>query len=467
MRNKISKKLTLSNAIIVVVALFVFCMLAMLIFNNYVRQSTKEQLITENHAAYRLAALNVIVGNNLRGNNNSDDEDNEYIQPNIYNNLSDSFSIVLIQSDKTLEYEILYSSVGEFEAKIDVFALEARIEEAEDNVIALRLNDVNYYCTMTSSKSIGKDQMSVAVVSLIPISSVQQVNRQYIVAFIITATVLVLLSIVVMSIISSRITRPIGKLTKLTKDYSQRDFKSKYIANTNDEIEDLSKAISAMADSLEEQDKQREKMFRNISHELKTPLTAIYGYAEGIKNGIFVGADEPLDIIMSESLRIKKLTEDIIYLSKLESHIEVFKFDKADISEIMVKSIHSIESIAIMNDVDIRFMPSKIDEVSVDEDKIHRALINVLSNCVKYTNDTIKIEINDNIDNVEIVVSDNGSGFKQEDINNLLSGMTKEKSNGSGIGLSIVNEIIIGHRGRFFIGNSKNGGAVFTIVLNK
>lgn len=467
MRNKISKKLTLSNAIIVVVALFVFCMLAMLIFNNYVRENTKEQLITENNTAYRLASLNIMADNNLRRSINNGDEENEYIQPNIYNNLADSFSVVLIQSDKTLEYEILYSSVGEFEAKIDVFALEESIEEAKDNVIELSLNDVNYYCTMTSSRSIGRDEMSVAVVSLIPISSVRQVNRQYIIAFFITATVLVMLSIWVMSIISSRITRPIGKLTKLSKDYSQRDFKSKYIANTNDEIEDLSKAISEMAQSLEHHDMQREKMFRNISHELKTPLTAIYGYAEGIKNGVFASADEPLDIIMSESLRIKKLTEDIIYLSKLESHIEVFKIEPADISKIMVKAIHSIESIAIMNDIDIRFMPKKIDTVSVDEDKIHRALINLLSNCVKHTKDVINIEINDNAKDIEIVISDNGSGFKQEDINNLISGMTKEKSNGSGIGLSIVNEIIMGHKGRFFIGNNKLGGAVFTILLNK
>ena len=222
-----------------------------------------------------------------------------------------------------------------------------------------------------------------------------------------------------------------------------------------------------MAQSLEEHNMQRDKMLRNISHELKTPLTAIYGYAEGIKNGVFKNYKEPLDIIMSESLRIKKMTEDIIYLSKLESHIELFAFAKSDITQTMVKAIRSIESIAIMNDIDIRFMPEEIEPISIDADKIHRALINILSNCVKYTKDMIDIRINDNPVNVEIVIEDNGTGFKSEDIKNLLSGMTKEKSNGSGIGLSIVNEIVKGHGGEFYIGNGLSGGAVFRVILKK
>jgi signal transduction histidine kinase len=278
---------------------------------------------------------------------------------------------------------------------------------------------------------------------------------------------LVLIAIAVLMIFSKRLTRPIVKVSNLTKKYAKRDFSNKYIANTNDEIEELSKSISEMAHSLEKQDEQRDKMFRNISHELKTPLTAIYGYAEGIKNGVFKSTKEPLDIIMSESLRIKKLTEDIIYLSKLESHIEVFDLQKSDISDIMIKAIQSIESIAIMKDIDIKYTPSNIEKIPVDADKIHRALINILSNCVKYTNDLIEIDVKDNRDNAEIIVSDNGNGFKKEDIDNLLSGMTKEKSNGSGIGLSIVNEIVRGHSGKFTIANKKIGGAVFKITLKK
>ena len=88
---------------------------------------------------------------------------------------------------------------------------------------------------------------------------------------------------------------------------------------------------------------------------------------------VFTNYKEPLEIIMSESLRIKKMTEDIIYLSKLESHIEVFAFAKCDISETVVKAIRSVESIAIMNDIDIRFMPEKIEHISIDEEKIHRS----------------------------------------------------------------------------------------------
>ena len=133
----------------------------------------------------------------------------------------------------------------------------------------------------------------------------------------------------------------------------------------------------------------------------------------------------------------------------------------------MIKAIQSIESIAIMKDIDIRYMPKDMEQITCDEDKVHRALINILSNCVKHTKDVIDIGIEDRGDNIAIVIADNGDGFKDEDIKNLLSGMTKEKSNGSGIGLSIVNEIVAAHKGEFYIGNNKLGGAIFTIVLKK
>ena len=473
MRNRIGKKLNITNALIVVIALLIYCILSIGIFNFYMKRTIKEQLLVENRAYYRLA----IVGLAERTSDDNNPKrvtyesllkkSGNFQQPNVYKALTESTSLIFVQSEKDEKYEMVYSSIGDFDVQYDLFNLQERINESRDGVIQLNINSTDYFCTLQSSKPRGINNSSLVVVSLIPLSSIKIVNRQYILLFLITTIFLVLLSVAVISLMSARITKPIAKVTDLTKQYAKREFKNKYIANTNDEVEDLSKAVSKMADSLEKQDIQREKMFRNISHELKTPLTAIYGYAEGLKNGVFKNTDEPLDIIMSESLRIKKMTEDIIYLSKLESHIEVFKLTKCDISSIMAKAIQSIESIAIMNDIDIRYIPSKIDTVNVDEDKIHRALINILSNSVKYTKDIVDIEIRDIRDGVEIIVADNGNGFRDEDIKNLLSGMTKEKSNGSGIGLSIVNEIIKGHNGEFYIGNNKAGGAIFNIILKK
>ena len=474
MKNKISRKLNITNAAILAGALLFFCILSIVVFNFYMRRTIKEQLLVENSMSYRLAVVGAldreaeiepetirqrVLENVLQRA--------AYIRrSNIYSALSESISMVFVKTGDG-EYEMTYSSLDEATGNYDIDALNTKVENSIDGVIKVNVEGVDYFCTLQVSDPKGPKEVTMAVVSLVPLGSIQRANRQYLFIFLICAVFLVLLSIAIMSLMSARITKPIIKVTNLTKDYAKREFKNKYIANTNDEIEDLSIAVSTMADSLEKQDIQREKMFRHISHELKTPLTAIYGYAEGIKNGVFKNVGEPLDIIMKESLRIKKMTEDIIYLSKLESHVEVFKIEKCDISDTMIDAIKSIESIAIMKDIDIDFAPIEIEAIDADCDKMHRALINILSNSVKYTKDRIEIEIQSHADNVEIVVADNGNGFKEEDIKTLLSGMTKEKSDGSGIGLSIVNEIIKGHGGEFYIGNNKAGGAIFNIVLKK
>ena len=154
-------------------------------------------------------------------------------------------------------------------------------------------------------------------------------------------------------------------------------------------------------------------------------------------------------------------------LSKLESNIEVFAFGEHELGAIIVRAIESIESIAILNDIDISYVPEATTLVSVDEDKLFRAFVNILSNCTKYTKTLIKIETLENDDTIEVKISDDGAGFDDEAIDHLLNGIAQEKSNGSGIGLSIVNEIVKAHSGEFFIGNNANGGAFFRIVLKK
>ncbi|MEX1376285.1 MAG: HAMP domain-containing sensor histidine kinase [Eubacteriales bacterium] len=474
MKNKISKKLNLTNAAILAGALLFFCILSIVVFNFYMRRTIKDQLLAENAMSYRLAVVGALDREadipletaRARVLENILQRTADIRRNNIYSALAESISMVFVKSDDE-PYKMTYSSLDGATGKYDIDKLSTQVDEAIDGVIRVSVDGVDYFCTLQQSEPKGPKNVTMTVISMVPLSSIQRANRQYIFVFMVCATILVMISIAIMSFMSDRITKPIVKVTNLTKEYAKREFKNKYIANTNDEIEDLSIAVSTMADSLEKQDIQREKMFRHISHELKTPLTAIYGYAEGIKTGVFRNAEEPLDIIMKESLRIKKLTEDIIYLSKLESHVEAFKMEKCDISDTMIKAIQSIESIAIMKDIDIDYVPISIEMIDADCDKIHRALINILSNSVKYTKDRIEIEIKDAGDTVEIIVADNGNGFNQEDIETLLSGMTKEKSDGSGIGLSIVNEIIKAHRGEFYIGNNEAGGAIFSIVLKK
>ena len=185
-----------------------------------------------------------------------------------------------------------------------------------------------------------------------------------------------------------------------------------------------------------------------------------------MKQNIYKSNEEALDIIMRESMRIKKLTEDIVLLSKLETRIEVFHFERQSPGATIEKAIKGVESLAILNDIDILYHPVNTSDVTMDEEKIYRALLNILSNCIKYTKDRIEIEVAETTDSVVIRISDNGNGFDEDAIQNLNMGLAREKSSGSGIGLSIVREIIQAHNGRMTVSNKIRGtGAVFALQL--
>lgn len=447
MKHSILKKLTLTNALILFASLLIFCSIAISVYNQSMYKNMRKQLIVENKAASIIAR----VGQN----------DNL-----LYKALSDSRSLVYEKKAENKELELVYTSDEEFDLQIGIDELIDKFIESKQKIIELPIGGSDYLCAVTIMQ-FGKDNTKGVVISLVSVESIKETMKTSIIIMLGAFVLLLAISTSISVFMSRKIAKPLVRITELTKSYAKRDFSDKYIADTNDEIKELSLAVSQMAESLQSQDKDRDKMFRQISHEIKTPLTAIYGYAEGLKTGIFKSVDEPVDAIMRESLRIKKLTENIIYLSKLESNAEKFVFDKHDVGELVESAIESVESLAILKDIDIVYMPRQIDDLRMDAEKMHRALINILSNCIKYTKDKITIEVIDENNVVEFRIYDNGKGFGDEDISDLLSGLTRVKSNGSGIGLSIVNEIVKAHDGNFIVGNKAHGGAEFRIAIRR
>ena len=445
-RNSITKKLTLTNVLIVVLSLLVFFTIVLVIANNNALNDIQSQLIIENRVTTTL-----YVNNRIQ-------------QPAVYRVLTDSINLIYTNTPDGLILE--YSSDNAFDSSFEPQPVIQSYVKAKKKVIRLTVKGEEYLCTISTESKSGSETDSV-IISLLSVKSIREMTKSFTIALAVSIAALSLVSILITVFISRRITRPIVKLTGITKQYEKRNFDETYIAQTNDEIEDLSAAVSSMAQSLKEHDAEKDRLFRQISHEIKTPLTSIYGYAEGIKSGVFDDLEKPLDVIMSESLRIKKLTENIVLLSKIESNIEMFSFKKEDVSKLLERAIESIESVAVLGDIDIDYTPKELPEISADADKLYRAFVNILSNCTKYAKSLIHIETNEQPSTIEVVITDDGSGFEPEALENLLSGLAREKSNGSGIGLSIVNEIVKAHGGSFTVGNSKSGGALFKIVLKK
>ncbi len=312
------------------------------------------------------------------------------------------------------------------------------------------------------------DSILGTVVLLTKVKELKALNRirlrMLLTSFLIAAAV----ALVVSLFLERSLVKPIMKLRNEINKFSIKKF-NEIDLKTNDEIEELANSFNSMANKLKSYDEQQRRFLQNASHELKTPLMSIQGYAEGIKDGVIEGDEigESLDIIIDESQRLKKLVDQIIYLTKLENIEEVFEFQKANINEIAESAIRSINSLAIDKGVEIKLETEVKDLRDYDVEKMKRVFINLIGNSIRYAKKKILVTINNKDGNQIIKVIDDGHGFIDDENKKIFERFYKGNDGGTGIGLAITQAIVKGHGGSICAYNHESLGAVFRIDLYK
>jgi signal transduction histidine kinase len=438
---KIENRLIVTNILIVVTSLLAFFVLVTLNFTRYYNQNISEQLLKENSIAIRTI----------------NSQENQ-IGQTPFKLLANSSTLIFRES----RGGFVLVNKGTQSLILNNTNIDDILEHEEGKVDAINFEGDKYYFTYSIEdyqfRQNQELETRVLVVSIISNQDYSFLNTTNVRLLIGTMFVLTLIAIIISIIFGKKITKPIVKLTKIAKEYSLRNFDQEIEVNSKDEIGDLAESMKEMATSLIEYEKGQTKFYRDLSHEIKTPLTSIYGYAEGINQDIFKDNDKPSRVIMDESLRIKEMLEDIILLNKLESKSEKFDFETGDISISIAKAIEKLEGVAILNDIEIEYLPSKVICV-YDEEKIIRLMINLLSNALKYTSTKIVVKLKSH-DDVFISVQDDGKGFSDESLRNIRSEITKVNTLGNGIGLLIAKEIVSRHNGSIICENYKDGAQV-------
>lgn len=263
------------------------------------------------------------------------------------------------------------------------------------------------------------------------------------------------------------LTRPIGKLKAYMSRFSLKNAPQEFKIETGDEIQELAECFESMVQRLKAYDVQQKRFLQNSSHELKTPLMSIQGYAEAIKDGIVEGDElqQSLDVIIDESRRLKRVVDEMIYLAKLDNVEETFHFENTGIQEIIEQSIRSVKALADAKGLELVTEGNGSCSGAFDREKLERALINILSNCIRYAEKEITIKWEARNEAVEIIITDDGPGFKPGEENKVFERFYKGEKGGTGIGLAIVKAIIAGHNGRVKADNAVPKGAEFRIVL--
>ena len=215
---------------------------------------------------------------------------------------------------------------------------------------------------------------------------------------------------------------------------------------------------------IEKEAERQQTFFQNASHELKTPLMAIQGYAEGIQAGV-MDVGSAAEVILAESDRMTELVDELLDISKIDMGRQPLTLSEMDVRELLYDSIRAVEPIAAGGGITITpDFPETPIMVSCDDTRLRRAVTNILSNGVRYARSQLHLTCRTEKRHVTIRIQDDGDGIAAEDLPHIFERFYMGKSGKSGIGLALTKEIIHLHKGtiRAYNGDS---GAVFEITL--
>lgn len=203
---------------------------------------------------------------------------------------------------------------------------------------------------------------------------------------------------------------------------------------------------------LEQNDKAQKTFFENTSHELKTPLMAICGYAEEIEMGVITDYSQAGRMIVSQTERMSKLIEDILYLSKMESGTEPLKCEPIEMASLVQDILMPLEGIVSRRNLSVSL---ELDEgyVNGDPEKLEHAVANLITNSVKYACSQIEISWKNQV----LSIWNDGGELSTEDFSHMFERFYTGQNGNSGIGLALSKEIVEMHGWKLSAKNDRHG----------
>ncbi|MBB3129928.1 signal transduction histidine kinase [Paenibacillus rhizosphaerae] len=268
--------------------------------------------------------------------------------------------------------------------------------------------------------------------------------------------------------ITKKLIRPLMSLQEELIKVKERRFSEVRFIRAGGEIGSVAESVYDMAGELDRFNHVQKQFFQNASHELKTPLMSISGYAEGIRDGVFEGerVHKGLEIIISESSRLKKLVTEMTLLAKLDSEEDVFRKNTVCLKELITEASERLNPLLVKKGIRLRIDYEPLSgrfDIIADRDKLLQALLNVMSNAARYAVEQMDVHARFVKDRIEVTVSDDGPGIPGELLPFLFHRFVKGKDGESGLGLAISRAIVERCGGSIAAGNRQEGGAVISM----
>lgn len=309
-------------------------------------------------------------------------------------------------------------------------------------------------------------------------TGMQSLAVDFIRLFLVSAFFCLIFAFLCIYYLTKKMITPLQQMSSAAKKFAVGDFSYRVKIDSEDELADLGKAFNDMADALDVLESSRRSFVSNVSHELKTPMTSISGFIDGILDGTIPKEkqDYYLGIVSAEVRRLSRLVVSMLNMSKIESGDLEMKPSNYDISDQIIHILLTFEQKIENKHIDIRGLENlRPTYIVADPDMIYQAIYNLFDNAVKFTNDGgyIQVTMIERSSDIEVSIKNSGTGIKDEELSRVFERFYKvDKSRsldakGAGLGLYIVKLMIEMHGGRIIAKSDSEDTAEFIFNLPK
>lgn len=294
--------------------------------------------------------------------------------------------------------------------------------------------------------------------------------------FLAAAITTMLLSLVFIYVLSYHLSQPLRQMSNAAKKFAVGDFSARVNVSSQDEVGELALAFNHMADSLTASEGMRRSFIANVSHELKTPMTTIAGFVDGILDGTIPPERHRhyMNIVSMEVKRLSRLVQSMLSLSRIDNGELKLNCREFEMFSVIVNVLAGFEQKISAKNIEIKGLEDFVSlKVNADPDLMHQVIYNLIENAVKFTNENgfISFSAIETKYDITVAIENSGPGIPPEDIRYVFDRFYKtDKSRsvdkkGMGLGLFITKSIMRLHSGYIYVESEPDKYTRFTFKL--
>src|SRR5699024_10747810 len=266
---------------------------------------------------------------------------------------------------------------------------------------------------VTSTLYLYSVDSGLELVLLTPLTDLEAVQQELLKRLLLIFVIGAIVAIGLSYLFTRKLVTPLSRLQDQVQKIEKREFDQLERVKATGEIKEVEQSVYDMATELHRYSSSQQNFMQNASHELKTPIMTIQGYAEGIRDHVFSAEEEErgLELMVEEVSRLKKIINEMILLAKLDSEQATYKPEQVDVNERLQRVVEHVFPLAHEKEITVTINTKQKYFIWVDKEKLLRALLNITNNAIRHAHSEVTLTLNARKQFVYIEVRDDGEGI--------------------------------------------------------